>query len=155
MAHRCNICILVGFPHFLAYWHIGIQLKQIFHYRSQSCPPARHSITMAQRQQIRRYVQKPRPKPTQNECIEWFDRQFGTVWGIINPSKTGGRVGGVGMRVDGSGRDGGGFGHARVSVGCAARRFVAGRGSSGCNASSLQILQHPPGRKHRFSAPYF
>ena len=40
-------------------------------------PPARHSITMAQRQQLRRYAQKTHPKPTQNECIAWFERQFG------------------------------------------------------------------------------
>ena len=36
-----------------------------------------HSITMAQRQQLRRYAQKTSPKPSQKECIEWFDRQFG------------------------------------------------------------------------------
>jgi hypothetical protein len=35
-------------------------------------PPARHSITMAQRQQLGCYVQKTRPKPIQNECIEWL-----------------------------------------------------------------------------------
>jgi hypothetical protein len=136
MAHGGNIKIglyfgrLSTFSGILAYWN---SIEANIPLSLSVMPPARHSITTAQRQQLRRYVQNTRPKPTQNECIEWFDCQFGTVWGIY-PSKTGGRVGGVGMRVDGSGRDGGGFGHARVSVGCAARRFVAGRGSRGCNA---------------------